>query len=203
MNRNRNPASISCWSCSDRQTKLLPVHAAPLLAAAAAFLWLGTSGALACLSLDVSVRGSGDSANTSRRDFRPNEQVVICVQLQEGAWVSIWDAPDRGDPERLFPNRITDPPKGKRAAWLDAGKTHCFGIPGTFPIYIPPEEGKGGLLTFMASLSEKKHPADEDAQMPGTTSPDAFHAATRSYRSNAGCGEDPLVEVRYTVTVSR
>jgi hypothetical protein len=157
------------------------------------------STAIASECLSINLRGLKDAPDASRKDFRVNEMVVICVHLQEAAFVSIWDAPQIGDYKRLFPNQLSHPPAGKASAWLNAGKEHCFGVPGTFPIYIPPGQGSSGKLTVLASRSEDKHLTEDDVRIPGKASPEKFQEAARSFRSQAPCGDVPQMALEYQV----
>ena len=152
----------------------------------------------ACLS--ITMQALNDKPGSSRNAFKPNDMVVLCIRLDKPAYVSVWDAPEKGDRERIFPNAVTNPPSGARAAWLEGGHEHCFGKPGSFPLYMPPEDGRSGKITVLASQNLDAHLSDDDVRIPGRATPTKFNLVTRAYRPAADCAANTFETFDYQVS---
>ncbi|MEY9363577.1 hypothetical protein ABH994_006298 [Bradyrhizobium yuanmingense] len=138
-----------------------------------------------------------------RTQFRVNDQFVLCIRLDADAYVSIWDAPPHGDVSRLFPNIVTHRDNATvRAVKLSSSKQQCFGVPGTFPLFFPSEQGVGtGKLSVVVTTSLDNQPPLQAYKIPGETiAPAAKEHVSRNYRSAATCGDKIEEYLEYAIS---
>lgn len=106
----------------------------------------------------------------SERDkYKANERFVVCVRLEREGFVTIWDAPPKSEAWRLFPNEFSHRNDPKiRGVRLSPGTNHCFGGPGTFPLFFDAKHGVGpGRLSVVVTEVLDDQPTLEDYQIPG------------------------------------
>lgn len=138
-----------------------------------------------------------------RTQFRINDQFVLCIRLEADAYVSIWDAPPQGDVSRLFPNIATNSDNATvRAVKIAASKQQCFGVPGTFPLFFPSEQGVGtGKLSVVVTTSLDSQPPLKAYKIPGETiAAAAKEKISRTYRSAATCGDKIEEYLEYVIS---
>lgn len=156
-----------------------------------------------CVSIWATKLGEAHDVTHRRTQFHLNDQFVLCIRLDQDAFVSIWDAPPHGDVARLFPNIITNRNDNGtvRAQRMSGGITHCFGTPETFPLFFPAEQGVGqGKLSVVATAALAHQPTLEDYAIPGQSMPRAkMEEVARNYRSAANCGDRVQEYVEYAI----
>ncbi|MDF0519027.1 hypothetical protein P0R31_17470 [Bradyrhizobium yuanmingense] len=138
-----------------------------------------------------------------RTQFRISDQFVLCIRLDIDAYVSIWDAPPHGDVSRLYPNIATHRDNATvRAVKLSPSKQQCFGLPGTFPLFFPSEQGVGtGKLSVVVTTSLDSQPPLQAYKIPGETiAPAAKEQVSRNYRSAATCGDKIEEYLEYAIS---
>lgn len=142
----------------------------------------------------------GEQASKTR--FRINELLVICFKTSSAGYVSIFDAPSKGDFEQLYPNAITHDETTTNVT-VEANRLYCLGGSDTFPMYHPPEEGTGEGKISINLTRQQNAQLDPDAYaIPGqrvrrTTM--ELHLNNHT-RSNNACTERDVKYIRYKVT---
>jgi hypothetical protein len=71
--------------------------------------------------------------HASKTKFRINEFLVICFKTRSAGYVSIFDAPSKGDFEQLYPNAMTHGKTATNVA-VEANKLYCLGGSDTLPL---------------------------------------------------------------------
>ncbi len=131
-----------------------------------------------------------------------NEMFVVCVKLDKESYLTLWDAPPLGDPERLFPNRFTDSDPKTIARKVPAG-THCYGTPDSFPLFHDPKEGIGpGKVSAFATDHLDNQPQLSDFVIVGqTVRRSALEFRLRSVPETTKC--EPLMKAFYDYRVDQ
>ena len=88
------------------------------------------------------------------------------MKIDKESYLTLWDAPPLGDPERLFPNQITDSDPKTIARKVTAG-THCYGAPDTFPLFQDPKEGAGPGKELAIDLGPEEQGKELEAIQEG------------------------------------
>jgi hypothetical protein len=138
-------------------------------------------------------------------NFRVKDQFVVCFRIPEDGYVSLWDAPPRGPSvSRLYPNILTHRQNNAmvRAEWLKGGQAHCYGMPDTFPLFFPADQGVGeGKLSVHLTRSLNDQPTLEDYEEPGRSILRATldTVVARSEKDNV-CGRKVTTYFKYRVS---
>jgi hypothetical protein len=144
-----------------------------------------------------------DQGRGARQNFRQNQQFVVCFRLEADAYVSLWDAPPHGAAQRIYPNVITHKNNASVAGEkLSAGSEHCFGTPGTFPLFFPEEQGTGeGKITIVATSSLEDQPPLNAYAIPGRSMDmNRMSGYLRSYNMSATCSSKMQEQAIYSVS---
>jgi len=135
-----------------------------------------------------------------RADFQVDDKFVVCIRLPEEAFVSVWDAPPRGDVSRLFPNVLTHQNNASIRAEKLAGGEHCFGT--SSPLYFPAEQGIGhGKLSLIATAALEDQPKLRDFKIPGETiERSTMERLARTYNITDDCKAKFQESMEYRIT---
>lgn len=169
----------------------------------AADLQTATAADAGCVAIWATRLNESHEFENHRTQFQINDQFVLCIRLDLDAYVSIWDAPPHGDVSRLFPNPVTNRDNATaRAVKLPSSKQQCFGVPGTFPLFFPSDQGVGsGKLSVVVTTSLDSQPPLQAYKIPGETiTAAAKEQISRTYRSAAGCGDKIEEYLEYTIS---
>jgi hypothetical protein len=156
-----------------------------------------------CVAIWATRLNESHEFENRRTEFQVNDQFVLCIRLGLDAYVSIWDAPPHGDVSRLFPNLATHKDNATvRAVKLPSSNRQCFGVPGTFPLFFPSEQGVGsGRLSVVVTTSLDNQPPLQAYKIPGQTiTAAAKEQISRTYRSAANCGDKIEEYLEYTIS---
>ncbi|RKF13826.1 hypothetical protein D6850_11535 [Roseovarius spongiae] len=141
-------------------------------------------------------------AATSKPSFRVNELLVLCFTPNQSGFVSVFDAPIKGDFQQLYPNVLTHP-DGETYAPVKAGQQYCFGGRDSFPLYHPPEEGIGvGKVSITLTSKEEYQLDEDDYAIPGqrvSQSKMNLHLSNHQ-RSREKCSARDVTYIEYRIT---
>lgn len=174
-----------------------------LAVATSSFLLAAAPASAGCLDLWTMGYDDWQKDKKTRTKFRFNELLVVCVKVKQDYHITIWDAPPKGDYERLFPNQITHPNNPQvKAGQIKAGETKCFGTKDTFPLYFPKEEGKGaGKLSVVATKSMDGQVPENDYAIPGQrVSQESMRQWTRNFSLGDQCKAEMTTYLEYSVS---
>ena len=138
----------------------------------------------------------------SKPQFRTNELLVLCFTPAQSGHVSVFDAPIKGDYQRLYPNALTHP-GGEDSAQVSAGEEYCFGTRDTFPMYHPPDEGIGvGKISVILTSREDYQVSGDDYAIPGQVVPKAtMNLHLSNHKSGAAaCSARDVTFLEYLIT---
>ena len=157
----------------------------------------------ACVDLWMRALQSFGAVGIKTNEFKLNDQFVVCFRLEKDAYVSLWDAPPKGDAQRLYPNALTHRNNAQvRADKLGSGREHCFGNSGTFPLYFPAEQGTGeGKISIVVTDSLEDQPPLDAYSIPGRSMDmRRMERALRSYGISASCNSKMQEYFTYTIS---
>jgi len=170
-----------------------------------ALLVLGVSAKTAtsaCADLWINSFSSQRGLEVRQTKFRPDEKFVVCFRLSEEAFVSLWDAPPRGDMSRLFPNALSHRNNSTLRAVKLSAKEHCFGTRENFPLYFPESQGTGtGKLTLIGTASVNDQPTLDDYKIPGESmTRSAMDQFERTFRMRLDCKAKFEEQIEYSIS---
>lgn len=137
------------------------------------------------------------------KQFKQNEQFILCFRLEQSGYVSVWDAPPYGAVSRLYPNVLTHENSASiRAEYLFAGEDYCFGTPETFPLFFPEEQGIGkGKLSVVVTQNINDQPSLDAYDIPGKSIPRQRMAkVTKQFSLADVCGDRMWEYFPYIIT---
>ena len=172
------------------------------LSFALTLLLAGTSVQAGCIDAFMTgLQNYDEGQRSSKGTFRANELLVLCFQANTGGHVSIWDAPNQGDFEQIYPNLLTHP-SGETHAKVSAGKQYCFGTPGTFPMYHPESEGDGGKISITLTAKASDQLSTDSYAIPGQrVKRGTMEKHLRSHsRTTGNCTGRDVTYINYRVT---
>jgi hypothetical protein len=136
-----------------------------------------------------------------RTDFHPNDQFVLCIRLEQDAFVSVWDVPPQGNASRLYPNVLSHKNNASVLAQKLPAGDKCFGISGTFPLFFPADQGLGqGTLSVAVTKTEELQPTLDDYTIPGLQlKRSAMDQIARTFRNAAECSDRIHEDIKYKI----
>lgn len=170
----KTPQRASALRCAAGAAALIGALAAPLSEAAAGIC-----------DLQIYHSERGERQGAASRSFELSEQFVVCFEVVEDGFVSLWDRmPVTGPFERLAPN-VNFNGVGTRAVKVNKGSRPCFGdATEGYLLQMDPADGTGrGFMWLIFSPTE-------EAQPEGGRFADA--ATFRNQHARVGAGSIPV-----------
>ncbi len=137
---------------------------------------------------DLAKFNAGERTALSRLGY--NKLFVLCITAGANGFVQILDTPADGEVQVIYPNaQVNDGNGNQQYAAIKANEERCLGVPGTFPLYHPKEEGPSGKIAITLTLSEAQQLGADGWTRPGDVT---RHLRSHIQDGNACTGRDVL-----------